>query len=252
MKESEKFAERPQMKKYRKILKAALYLLFPPRCPVCDGIVAEQGEKICLSCLPKLRYISTPRCLRCGKGLLEEEKEYCRDCTTRHHHYQQGRALYEYPCVAKSIYRFKYQGRREYAEFFGQELAEYLGDFIREIQPDGLIPVPLHRKRLRQRGYNQAQDLANVLGRCMGVPVYGKLLKRVKNTKPLKQLNPKERQNNLKNAFIMAQNDVKLKTIILIDDIYTTGSTVDEAARVLLEHGVGKVYFVALACGAGS
>ena len=85
----------------------------------------------------------------------------------------------------------------------------------------------------------------------MNIPVYTNLLLRVKNTTPLKQLNPAERQNNLKKAFNIAENDVKLSTIILIDDIYTTGSTMDEAADVLLRHGVQRVYFITLACGAG-
>ena len=83
------------------------------------------------------------------------------------------------------------------------------------------------------------------------MPVCDKILVRVKNTIPLKQLNPKERQNNLKKAFQLKGNDVKLKTIILIDDIYTTGSTMDEAASVLLAAGVERVYFITLACGAG-
>lgn len=83
------------------------------------------------------------------------------------------------------------------------------------------------------------------------MPVYEHFLLRVKNTKPLKLQNPSERQNNLKKAFIIGKNDVKLKTILLVDDIYTTGSTLDEAARVLRANGAEKIYFIALACGAG-
>jgi ComF family protein len=145
----------------------------------------------------------------------------------------------------------KYGGRREYAEFFGEEIEKYLGDFIRKVNPDGIVPIPLHKKRFAHRGYNQAELLARVLGTHVELPVYTKMLVRVKNTKPLKLQNPSERQNNLKKAFIMAQNDVKLKTILVVDDIYTTGSTIDEAARVLKENGVENIYFVTLACGAG-
>lgn len=93
--------------------------------------------------------------------------------------------------------------------------------------------------------------MAEALGRRTGIPVYPKMLVRVRNTKPQKTLNPEERQNNLKKAFNMGQNDVKLKVIIIIDDIYTTGTTIDEAAKVLKEAGAEKVYFVTLACGAG-
>ncbi len=239
------------MKLFWKLHRLCLQLLFPLRCPVCDDIVTPFGEKICLSCLKKLKYVTPPRCLKCGKKLEEEEQEYCHDCSVRKHLFVRGRALYEYDSVAASVYRFKYGNRREYADFYGEEVARYLGDFIRQVQPDVLIPIPLHPARKRKRGYNQALLLANAISRYTGVPVCDKILLRVKNTVPLKQLNPKERQNNLKKAFQLRGNDVKLKTIILIDDIYTTGSTMDEAALVLLKEGAEQIYFITLACGAG-
>lgn len=175
----------------------------------------------------------------------------CADCRRETHVFLRGRSLYEYADAAPSIYRMKYGKRQEYAEFFGEEAAEHLAGFIREVHPDALIPIPLHKKRLRKRGYNQAALLARVIGASAGVPVYEKMMLRIKNTSPLKKQNPEERQNNLKKAFIIAQNDVKLNTIIIVDDIYTTGSTIDEAARVWRAAGVPNVYFIALACGAG-
>ena len=116
---------------------------------------------------------------------------------------------------------------------------------------DAIIPVPLHYKRMRQRGYNQAKLFAEALGKAWNIPVKHRLVVRHKNTQPLKQLNPAQRQNNLKKAFKLAQNDVKLKTIIIVDDIYTTGSTIDSVARVFLQAGVHKVFFVTLAIGKG-
>lgn len=238
-----------------KIGRASVQLFFPLRCPVCDGIVTPYGEKICLSCMKKLRYISQPRCLRCGKQLGGEEQEYCFDCATKKHFFKSGRALYEYGSVAPAIYRFKYKNRREYADFFGEEIAHYLGDYLRRIQPDGLVPVPLHPGRQRKRGYNQAQLLARAISRYTGIPVYDKMVVRVKKTIPLKRLNPQERQNNLKKAFHIVGNDVKLKegvcSVVVVDDIYTTGSTVDEIACTLRAAGVKDVYFVTLACGKG-
>lgn len=225
-------------------------LLFPLRCPVCDRIVVPYGEKICPECLPKLRILVQPYCMKCGKKL-QKEGELCKDCAEKGHAFTRGRALYEYESVAASIYRLKYGGRQEYADFFGGELAYYFEDFIRRAAPDAIIPIPLHRKRMCRRGYNQALLLARGMGRKLGIPVMEKVLIRVKNTVPLKLLNPKERQNNLKKAFIIKKNDVKLKTVILVDDIYTTGSTIDEATRTLMACGVEHVYFVALACGAG-
>lgn len=235
------------------VWKTLVQLVFPLRCPVCDEIVTPFGEKICLDCLKKLRYVTPPRCLRCGRGLEDGEKEYCRDCAAGTHFFRRGRALYEYESVAPALYRFKYQNRREYADFYGEEVARYLGDFLKEIHADGLVPVPLHRRRYRKRGYNQAELLARAVGRYTGLAVYDGIVKRVKNTTPLKLLNPQERQNNLKKAFHITENDVKLsktlRSVVIVDDIYTTGSTIDAVSSVLLEAGVERVYFITLACG---
>lgn len=225
-------------------------LLFPRRCPVCDGIVRPWGEKICPECLGSLKLLTPPWCMKCGKKL-DGDEEYCADCARISHVFDRGRALYEYRSAAWSIYRMKYGGRQEYAEFFGEEMARYLGSFVRQARPDGIVPIPLHRRRLRRRGYNQAALLALALGERLGIPVYENLLVRVKNTKPLKLQNPSERINNLKKAFNITENDVKLKTILLVDDIYTTGSTMDEAARMLRQHGAERIFFLTLACGAG-
>lgn len=234
----------------KQIAGVILQLLFPLRCPVCDDIVRTYGEKICASCMKKLKLLTPPWCMQCGKKLYMEG-ELCQDCRKKKHKYLRGRALYEYSSAAASIYRFKYGKRQEYADFFGEEASRYLGSFIRKCDPDALIPVPLHRKRKNKRGYNQAQLLAEAVGRYLGIPVYSDLVQRVKNTAPLKYQNSLERENNLKKAFNIAQNDVKLDTVIIVDDIYTTGSTIDEVAEVLLQHGVKKVYFIALACGVG-
>ena len=233
----------------RRIFEAVKDLLFPRRCPVCDGIVTPMGEKICASCLPVLKPVRAPWCMVCGKGLAKEG-ELCEECKNgKLHFFRRARALYDYPSVALSIYRFKYGARREYKDFFGEEMAKYLGDFILSTGAQALIPIPLHKRRMRKRGYNQAAELSKVLGAKLGLPTYENLLFRVKNTKPQKQQNSKERQNNLKKAFLVRKNDVKLKTIILIDDIYTTGTTADEAAKALTEAGIPDVYVVTLAGG---
>lgn len=229
-----------------------LQLLFPRRCPVCDEIVRPFGEKICLTCLPKLKPVTAPWCMKCGKKLSSQKQEFCRDCMDRTHKYDRARTLYEYPAAAASIYRFKYSGRQEYGEFFGEQMGDFLGEFIQGTKAEVLVPVPLHRRKFRARGYNQAACLAKALGRRMQLPVDEKLVRRVKNTAPMKTLNPAQRQNNLKKAFIMDRNDVKLyDRIILVDDIYTTGTTLDEIAALLKAHGVSRVYCVTLACGSG-
>lgn len=233
----------------KKILGVVAALLYPPRCPVCDMVVLPWNKGICSSCMKKIKYVATPRCCKCGKHIEDVVEEFCPDCQGKTHYYIKGRALYEYKELAPSIYRFKYAGRREYAEVFGEEIAYYLKDFFEELQPDALVPVPMHPTKERVRGYNQATLLAQAIGRYTQIPVYQDLVKRIRNTRPLKYLNPEERLNNLKKAFILRENGVKLNVIVIIDDIYTTGSTIDAIARVLQEDKERKVYFITLAIG---
>lgn len=223
-------------------------LVFPRRCPFCDEIVTPYGEKIHAKCIKKLRLLTPPYCLKCGKKLMGEDR-YCTECASGKHKFLRGRCLYEYDSAAKSIYRFKYGKRPEYAEYYGEEIADYLGDFIRDLKPDAIVPIPIHRKRYAKRGYNQAALLAKEVSKNTGIPYLEGVVKRRRNTAPLKMLSPQERQKNLKNAFIVGENVVKLKTIILIDDIYTTGATVDEVTKFLHKAGIPDVYFVALAGG---
>lgn len=226
-------------------------LLFPRRCPVCDEVVPWKEGLICRECIPRIRYVGGRYCMKCGKPLEKQETEFCQDCTVRSHAFDRGRAVFLYPSIAGSIYRFKYGGRREYAGFYAQEIQRQLGDAVHNWQPDALIPVPIHWKRRRARGYNQAEDLAVDLGRAMKIPVRKNLVRRCRNTVPQKLLSLRQRQNNLKKAFIISKDDVKLDTIILIDDIYTTGSTVDAMAALFKSAGVKKVFVISLAIGRG-
>lgn len=233
---------------YRNLL---MDLLFPRRCPVCDEPVAAGEGLCCISCRGQLRRIRESYCLKCGRPLQEETQEYCPDCAKGKAQYERGRSLYEYESAAEAIYRFKYGGRQEYAAFFGQEMAEELGSFVKDFAPQVLLPVPLSRERMRTRGYNQAALLARELGNRLAIPVAENLAVRVKNTVPQKELSSAERQNNLKKAFKIPANDVKLSTVMLVDDIYTTGSTVNALTDALRGAGVGRVGFVSLSTGGG-
>lgn len=224
-------------------------LLYPRRCVICDEVVEERNSYVCAACRHKLVYIKEPQCMKCGKQL-EKEEEYCEDCRRVTHEYIQGSALYDYGSMADSIFRFK-NGRREYADFFAEELYIHKKNWLQRIHPDALIPVPIHRTRLYRRGYNQAQELAVRLSEYTDIPTQANLIKRVKNTGALKDLTHAERQNNLKKAFKIVQNDVKLDTIVVIDDIYTTGSTIDEIARTFHELFPCRIYYLALAIGRG-
>ena len=228
-------------------------LLFPGRCPVCDRVMTPEDAKkgVCDECRDILRPIREPVCFKCGASLKAGEDEYCRLCRGRRHYYDKGRALYEYSSVRRSIYRFKYNGRTEYAYFFGREMARQLGPLIKSWGTQALIPVPLYPAKKRQRGYNQAYELAKVIGVALNIPVEDKMVRRVVKTRPMKLLNAKERQINLKNAFNIIQDVVKSEVVVIVDDIYTTGSTIDAMAKLLKEAGVKKVYYVTLSIGSG-
>lgn len=241
--------ERRLMKKKLEYVKdGVLNLLFPARCPVCDK-PAPFPARICPVCRKKAVAVNEPVCLKCGKHMADETEEYCKGCRTMTHMFERGRGLFFYRPMAVSFYRFKYAGRREYACFYADEIVKELGGTIRAWKPDVLVPVPVHYTRKRKRGYNQAEVLAEEIGKRMGLPVARNLLTRVKKTVPQKLLDDAGRQNNLKKAFKIEKNDVELKRVILIDDIYTTGSTIDACAAEMKRAGVGKVYFITAAIG---
>lgn len=227
-------------------------LIYPPRCPICHDVVPLGEGLICTSCRPLPVRVGEPFCMKCGKPLDSESREYCGGCMKRAHAFDRGRGLFRYDDrMRASIAAFKYHGRREYSAYYAQELAAAMEGQIRRWQPEVLIPIPLHRSRKRERGYNQAELTAKSLGKIWKIPVDTKLLVRKKRTVPQKQLDECQRRENLKTAFQISADDVKYKTVLLIDDIYTTGSTMDAAALALKEKGVRKVYFLCISIGSG-
>ncbi len=232
------------------------HLFFPPRCPFCDKVLFSSlfipQERVCSSCVRRPEHVQEPSCKKCGKPLSDQRQEYCFDCKGCLYEFRQGKALWVYQGVAKtSIYRFKYHGRREYAHYYGAELVRHYGAWIKRSQIDGLVPIPLSQKKLRRRGYNQAALVAREISRRTGILAYEDLLIRVRDTQAQKKLNQTERKNNLKRAFKTKENKVQLNHILLIDDIYTTGSTMNEAAGELKRAGVAEVYCLSISIGKG-
>lgn len=237
------------MNRKEKIKNTFLDILYPRHCPVCHDIPAPGIRKICVGCREKLKPITGPRCFKCSKPLKDPEQEYCRDCSRRTHLFEQGIGIFPYSTILQeSLYKLKYGKRQEYGIFYGELAAFYAEDQIRCWKIDGIIPIPLHRKRLEKRGYNQAEIIAESVGKKMDLPVKKKLLMRKTNTKPQKDLNPGERQKNIKGAFAV-NGELNGENFLLIDDIYTTGATLDEAAGTLQKAGAGKVYFLVIAIG---
>lgn len=181
---------------------------------------------------------------------MDETKEFCKDCSATKRAYIQGRSVFLYDDIMrKSIYSFKYNGRQEYAKFYAGEIYSCLYEKIKSWNPQAIIPVPLHKSKLKSRGYNQAYLIAKELSTLTGIPVINNYLIRTKKTSVQKNLGADERASNIKNAFKISKNELKLSSAILIDDIYTTGATIDAATRALMDGGTKKVYFISVSIG---
>ena len=213
------------MKEKNKTGNWLLNAVYPRRCPICDGLLSREEPYLCRNCVEKIHPILGARCKKCGKPVGSEE-EFCRDCSRTRHSFDRGFAPYGYH----------------------GELEASLGKQIQRRNPEVLVPVPLHPARQRQRGYNQAEVFAEKLAEEMELPVNARLIRRVKKTKRQKELGPAERRKNLEGAFALAKpGQMKYCRILLVDDIYTTGSTVDAIASLLKVNGAEQVDFVCAA-----
>lgn len=223
---------------------------------MCDEVLyaknAPARPMVCPGCVPKIKFISQPTCMKCGKPLESETEELCHDCVNNSFAYRRGVAAFSYSKEMKrSMYGFKYNNRREYGKFYADTVCRNYGNVIKSWNADVMVPVPLHPKRQQKRGYNQATVLAKCLEECLKIPVDEKVLARVKNTVPQKELVIKERNNNIEKAFQIGTNVIKYRKVILVDDIYTTGATINECARELRGAGVSEVYFITACIGNG-
>lgn len=224
-----------------------LDILYPRRCPVCGEITKPAGSLICPSCFRKLSFVQPPVCKKCGKEVQDETVEYCRDCARHPHTFEYGIALLNYDETAKrSVAQVKYNNKREYLDFFGTALAVRFEKQIRAMNVDFLAPVPVHRSRLRKRGFNQAEVLADIMGRRLKIPVEPAALVRFRKTQPQKELSAAERLKNLSGAVKADRKLTEGKRILLVDDIYTTGSTMEACSRALAEAGAEKVFFAVI------
>ena len=217
-----------------------LTLLFPPRCEIC-GLLQE--PVICARCRGTFHAFTAPLCTICGLPLdpLAQARGTCAECSTAPPEYDAARAAGKYADeLRRAVHLFKYDGVRA--------LAAPLAAFICEtvslpFAVDSLCPVPLHPARERMRGYNQSGLLADELGKGWQLPVDSTLLARVINTTPQMQLPAEERKRNVRGAFTAAPA-VQGRAIGLVDDVYTTGSTIRECSRVLKHAGARQVLVI--------
>lgn len=249
------------MGRFTEIYRELLGVIFPPRCPVCDGLLSPYEHLIHSDCQKKLIEIKQPVCLRCGKTVIAERHEYCDDCRRtvedcrkyrKKDFYRQGKALFGYKgSIKETMYRFKYANRREYAAFFAETAVDKYAEWIRQCDIDVIVPVPMHKRKRRERGYNQAECFGRQLSKKTGIPMARWLVRRVKNTEPLKQLGYVERKKNLDGAFQVLDSIVKYDHILIVDDIYTTGSTIESIGHAIAKKGECSVYALCICTGQG-
>lgn len=229
-------------------------IIYPRVCPVCNKPLSVD-MLICDICKSRLVYAGGNICVHCGKILMDKSATKCKVCMTTETYFEEGRSVFYYnDAIKKALMDFKYHNRRENAKFFAESIMRVYADKIALWNIDLIVPVPVHKKKLLERGYNQAEVLTKELcklNKCSCADV----LIRVERTKPQKELTRLERMKNLQKAILIdnkKKDIIKGKNILIVDDIYTTGATVSSCASVLLEAGAARVFFVTVATGSGS
>jgi ComF family protein len=230
----------------------AMSLVYPPSCEAC-GAGVEHGQYLCGLCAARAARINPPYCEVCSEpfhGAITGTFT-CQNCVGRNFHFTCAVAPYRSTGVVRDfIHRFKYFREFHLRHPLAHWAAEALQDErMIELQVDALVPVPLFRARERDREFNQATELARLIAARSGIPMRD-CLKRIRNTTSQLTYDRGGRMENLRNAFKMRQNaDVRGLHLVLVDDVLTTGSTLDECARVLLSGGAASVRAITVARG---
>ena len=241
-----------------KALKSLIDLIYPPRCLICQAFLQDQntvqgGQDIpfCQTCFKEFTPIKSPICSLCGRPFSDgtEQDRICEECLRKRPSYDIARAPYLYDgALMTAIHELKYAQRSHLADPLGSLLDSFAQTWIAELKGSLIMPVPLHPKRLRARGFNQSLLLA----RCVASKTDSDLdflsLRRTKFTKPQTGLSSEERKRNVRKAFEVVKRElVKGRTILLVDDVATTGSTLNECAKALKRAGADSVLCLVLA-----
>lgn len=227
-----------------KFFEALFNLIFPEKynCFICGG---KASYGLCRGCADSLPKINGKTCKICGKKVSDEE-ELCINCKSNKIYFDGCAVPFVYrEKVEKLIHLFKYQNQKVLAKPMAELMVWEI--FKKGWKVDVVTFIPLHPERLMERGYNQSELLAIYIGEFMGIDVLP-LLKRVKNTGSQTLLRAGERHENIRNAF-KAEESFEKKSILLVDDILTTGATLNEASRILKENGASFVYAAVFASG---
>jgi len=234
------------------LLKPLIDLVFPPLCHCCKAYIPNAGRVLlCNDCMDTASIIESPFCTVCGIPFITEKgfDHPCGRCTVTPPSFDSASAPFIYEGVVRDlIHRLKYDGRIRCRRPLALMTAERLAGFVKNSDSDLIIPVPLHVRRIRQRGFNQAILIGEILSKEWQLPMERRLLKRIRWTEPQINLAASERAANVKGAFAL-DNPAKIKgrRVILIDDVLTTGSTVSECSKVLKRAGAAAVIVATVA-----
>ncbi len=237
------------------ILKNLIDIIYPPRCHICrDFLPGDLSENksifFCQACSADFTKITSPLCTVCSAPLDRSQEDHlCEDCLRKRPYYEKIYACYLYDgAIMDAIHQFKYGSKSFLAESLGLLFAQFVENWIQRADDLLTIPVPLHPKRLRERCFNQSLLLARIIATKMDSELDFLSLRRVKYTMPQTGLGKKERQKNVRHAFQVIKPDaVDGRTVLLVDDVATTGNTLNECARTLRKSGCRNVYGLVLA-----
>jgi ComF family protein len=245
-----------------KLFKPFIDLVYPPRCAICQAFLWEDRAKkdqkellFCQACFDAFSEITSPLCTVCGRPFAskKEEDHPCEDCLRKTPFFDMVRAPYLYEGgIMEAIHQFKYGGRTYLVDSLGSLLASFVKEWM-GMTPECLtIPVPLHPKRLRERGFNQSLLLARHVAYLLGTELDFLTLRRIRYTQPQTGLRSEERKRNIRKAFEITNREaVKGRNVLLVDDVTTTGSTLNECTRVLKRAGAERVFGIVLASTVG-
>lgn len=230
---------------------ATFQFFLPPQCACCETFLEEGQQGFCSNCLREIRWIEPPFCSVCGTPFIsgKVENHPCGACAIRRRYFTMARALAAFDgSLQAAIHRWKYEGKTHLTPFFAEWMAGGLSCYWELNSLELLIPVPLYPQRLRERGFNQALLLVKELSRRTGIPFSHTILKKKKPTLPQVNLSGVEREKGLKGTFHVIEKEELLgKSVLLVDDVYTTGATVNECSKVLLSGGAERVDVLTLA-----
>ncbi len=235
----------------RNIIDVFLELLYPKRCVACDKVLLniEKEMGFCKACSKKIKLVGPDYCLKCGAPVNNKE-ELCHNCKNSGHYFEQNKAIFIYTGEMKdAMYRFKYGNRRCYGRTFADHAVKCYGNWLKEQKIDAIVPVPMYKPKERRRGYNQAAVFARALGAKINIPVEESIVIRQTDTTAMKRLNQLKRKKNLLKAFTTPKNIVQFRKVLIVDDIYTTGTTLDEVSKALKNGGVKEVYGMCVCIG---